>query len=54
VLDRSGIQLGQNIFKADTQAAAKKLRTNPWISTASVRRELPGIIRIGQIGRAHV
>ena len=42
----SGINLGDNIFALDTDAAEKKLLENPWISEVKVTRRLPSTIRL--------
>ena len=42
----SGINVGDNIFALDTDAAEKKLLENPWISEIKVTRRLPSTIRL--------
>lgn len=38
------VRLGDNIFRADLHDVTRALRANPWIRTASVRRQLPNTL----------
>jgi cell division protein FtsQ len=42
----SGLQLGQNIFKADLSSAAQQVATERWVKTASVERKSTTDVRI--------
>jgi cell division septal protein FtsQ len=43
--------IGDNMFRLDTAAAERVLRTEPWISKASVRRRLPRTIIVDLVER---
>jgi cell division protein FtsQ len=42
----AGVQRGQNIFAIDLEKARARLAADPWIETAEVTRQLPGMISI--------
>lgn len=46
IIEAAGIQLGMNVYHLDADAAARLLMTDPWIRSASVRRQLPTTIVI--------
>ena len=43
---QAGVNLGDNIFALDSDAAEKKLLENPWISEVKVTRRLPSTLRV--------
>lgn len=49
--DVAGVFTGQNIFKADIDAAARRLSGIPWVREAKIRRRLPDKISIEVIER---
>jgi cell division protein FtsQ len=42
LLQRSGLKLGDNLFRADLTRAAAALQAHPWVSSARLERRLPG------------
>ena len=46
VILASRVQSGEPLAFVDTGAAARRIEALPWVATADVRREWPGIIRI--------
>jgi cell division protein FtsQ len=42
----AGLGVGKNVFDVGPELAAERLRAEPWIASASVRRRLPGSYRI--------
>lgn len=46
VLRQSGIQSGENLLAINLKLVRKRLLAHPWISSASVAREIPNTIRI--------
>jgi cell division protein FtsQ len=46
VLKQSGIRSGENLLAINLKLVRKRLLAHPWISEASVAREIPGTIRI--------
>jgi cell division protein FtsQ len=42
LLQRSGLKLGTNLFRADLSRAARAIEGNPWVSSARLARRLPG------------
>lgn len=42
----AGIELGQNLFSVDTDAAERRLLGDPWVEEARISRELPSTLRI--------
>jgi len=46
LIARSGLLAGQNLFRVDLAAAARGVESSPWISAASVSRQLPSSIEI--------
>lgn len=47
IVASSGIQVGENLFLADTEAACAQIESQkPYIRTAIIRRKLPGTIEI--------
>ncbi|HTO99441.1 MAG TPA: cell division protein FtsQ/DivIB [Myxococcales bacterium] len=42
LLQRSGLKLGANLFRADLSRAARAMEGNPWVSSAHLARRLPG------------
>jgi cell division protein FtsQ len=47
----AGIFAGQNIFRADIEAAVQRARANPWIKEVRVHRTLPNRITIAFVER---
>lgn len=43
---RTGIETGTNIFSLDLSEATKAVEQDPWVSRATVTRELPNVIHI--------
>ena len=43
---RSGLLVGQNLFRVDLAAAARGVESSPWVISASVSRQLPSSIDI--------
>ena len=46
VLATAGVELGQNCLDVNVSTVENKLSSSPWIASATVRRELPGQLRI--------
>ncbi len=46
VLKQSGIKSGENLLAINLKLVRKRLLAHPWISSASVAREIPGTLRI--------
>jgi cell division protein FtsQ len=46
IIERTGVQLGDRLLAVDTDGIAARLARHPWISSARVRRELPGTLVI--------
>jgi cell division protein FtsQ len=46
VLKQAGIKIGENLLAINLTLVRKRLLAHPWISRASVAREIPGTIRI--------
>jgi len=46
VLKQSGIKPGENLLAINLKLVRKRLLAHPWVSKASVAREIPNIIRI--------
>jgi cell division protein FtsQ len=42
LVQRSGIQLGDNLFRADLSRAARAIEAHPWVASARLERRLPG------------
>jgi cell division protein FtsQ len=42
LLQRSGLKLGDNLFRADLSRAAAAIQAHPWVSSARLERRLPG------------
>ena len=42
LLKRSGLALGENIFKVDLPRAARLIEAHPWVAEARIERRLPG------------
>jgi cell division protein FtsQ len=48
----AGVQVGDNVFRANLDGVVAELRKNPWVASASARRVLPHTIEISV--REHV
>jgi cell division protein FtsQ len=46
LIRRSGLVLGDNLFRADLPRAARAIESHPWISAALIERRLPGTLLI--------
>ncbi len=46
LIARSGLLVGQNLFRVDLAAAARGVESSPWVISASVSRQLPASIEI--------
>ncbi len=46
IIKLAGIEEGQNIFSFSSSEVEKKIGENPWVLEASVKRKLPGTVRI--------
>jgi cell division protein FtsQ len=46
VAEMSGIQTGKNMFKTRMNKAEKRIAEDPYISSVSIKRKLPGTVRI--------
>lgn len=44
LLRRSGLSLGDNLFRADLPRAARALEAHPWVAGARIERRLPGAL----------
>lgn len=44
LLARSGLHLGENIFRADLARAARGMESHPWVASVRLARRLPGIV----------
>lgn len=44
LLKRSGLTLGENLFRADLARAARGIESHPWVESAMLTRRLPGTI----------
>jgi len=42
----AGVFTGQNIFRVDLEAAARRMRANPWVKEVRIYRSLPNRIRM--------
>jgi cell division protein FtsQ len=49
VFARAEIAAGENIFSVDVDVARKKLEADPWISSATVQRKLPGTVVVSVV-----
>lgn len=54
IVRSSQLQLGENIFRVDLDAATARLSKDAWLQSASLSRKLPGIIRISVRERSAV
>ena len=46
LLKRSGLAIGDNIFKADLPRAARQIESHPWVADARIERRLPAALFI--------
>ncbi len=46
IAELAGLQLGQNLFQTDTDAAERRLLSDPWVEKARVLKELPSTLRV--------
>jgi cell division protein FtsQ len=46
LLARSGLRIGENLFRADLLHAARAIETNPWVAAARVSRDLPSTVEV--------
>ena len=44
LLRRSGLSLGENLFRADLPRAARAIESHPWVAAARISRQLPGTL----------
>jgi cell division protein FtsQ len=44
LLARSGLTVGENVFRADLARAARGIESHPWVESALLTRRLPGTI----------
>jgi cell division protein FtsQ len=44
LIARSGLQLGENLFRADLARAARGMQSHPWVASAQLERRLPGTV----------
>jgi cell division protein FtsQ len=49
VFARAELATGENIFSVDVDAARKRLEADPWISSATVQRKLPGTVVVSVV-----
>jgi len=42
LVQRSGLKLGDNLFRADLSRAARAIQAHPWVSSVRLDRRLPG------------
>src|SRR5262249_12624706 len=42
LIARSGLSLGENIFRADLSRAARSIQGHPWVAGVQIERRLPG------------
>jgi cell division protein FtsQ len=46
LIRRSGLALGDNLFRADLPRAARAIESHPWIAAALIERRLPGTLLV--------
>ena len=46
LIRRSGIALGENLFRADLARAARAMEAHPWVESAVLTRRLPGTVMV--------
>ncbi len=46
ILEAAGLEQGMNLLVLDTERAARRIRANPWIRSASVRRQWPSTVLV--------
>jgi cell division septal protein FtsQ len=51
LLEKAGVQLGDNLLALDTHAAEQRLLADPWIRSVRVVRKLPHTLRIQLVER---
>jgi len=44
LIQRSGLALGENLFRLDLTRAARAMEGHPWVASATLERRLPGTI----------
>ena len=44
LVKRSGLAVGENLFRADLARAARAMATHPWVESAVLERRLPGTV----------
>jgi cell division protein FtsQ len=44
LIARSGLQLGENLFRADLTRAAQAMQSHPWVASARLERRPPGTV----------
>jgi cell division protein FtsQ len=49
LLQRSGLKLGDNLFRADLAKAGRAMQAHPWISSARLDRRLPGQVVVSVV-----
>ena len=42
LLERSGLRLGENLFRIDLSRAERAMKAHPWVSSVRLERRLPG------------
>jgi cell division protein FtsQ len=43
---KSGLAVGENLFRADLPRATRALESQPWVAAVHIERQLPGTLRI--------
>ncbi|MCA1828697.1 MAG: cell division protein FtsQ/DivIB [Myxococcales bacterium] len=46
LVKRSGLSLGQNLFRADLANAGRAMESHPWVDSALLTRRLPGTLMV--------
>jgi cell division protein FtsQ len=49
LIQRSGLGLGENVFRLDLHRAARAMEGHPWVASATLERRLPGTILVSVI-----
>jgi cell division protein FtsQ len=44
LIQRSGLVVGENLFRLDLARAARSVRGHPWVASATLERRLPGAV----------
>lgn len=51
LLERSGLRVGENLFRADLSRAARSIESHPWVASARLERRLPGEVVVSIVER---